>query len=65
MEEKIPRWNERTIRNYIEQRLAGNPIQFTVTEIEQIVQSSQGQPQQLVKDCHTLYRQYRDRHDSR
>jgi energy-coupling factor transporter ATP-binding protein EcfA2 len=65
MEEKIPRWNERTIRNYIEQRLAGNPIQFTATEIEQIAQSSQGQPQQLVKDCHTLYRQYRDRYESR
>jgi hypothetical protein len=64
-EEKIPRWNERTIRSYIQQRLTGNPIQFTDAEIENVVQTSQGQPQQLVKDCYHLYRQYRDRYESR
>jgi Effector-associated domain 10/AAA domain len=65
MEEKIPRWSDRMMGNYIGQRLAGNPIQFTSTQIDRIVQASEGQPQQLVKDCHNLYRQYRDRHESR
>jgi energy-coupling factor transporter ATP-binding protein EcfA2 len=65
MEEKIPRWSDRMMQNYIAQRLADNPIKFTDTEINRIVQTSQGQPQQLVKDCHHLYRQYRNRNESR
>jgi energy-coupling factor transporter ATP-binding protein EcfA2 len=64
IEEKIPRWNERTIYNYIQHRLTGNHIQFTDVEIKKIVQSSQGKPQQLVKDCNYLYRQYRNLYKS-
>jgi energy-coupling factor transporter ATP-binding protein EcfA2 len=57
MEERIPRWSEEMMRKYIADRLAGNPIQFTAKEIEQIVQTCQGQPQQLVQSCYYLYRQ--------
>jgi WD40 repeat protein/energy-coupling factor transporter ATP-binding protein EcfA2 len=56
IEERIPRWSEEMMRNYIEQKLAGNSIQFTAPEIEQIVQTSQGKPQQLVQSCYNLYR---------
>ncbi len=65
MEERIPHWSEKMMRNYIDRRLVGNPVRFTTTEIEQIVETSQGHPQQLVKACYQLYRQYRDRHESR
>ena len=65
MEERIPRWNEDMMRKYIADRLAGNPIQFTAKEIEQIAQTCQGQPQQLVQACYQLYRQYRNRYESR
>jgi hypothetical protein len=65
MEERIPRWSEKMMRNYIVQRLAGNPIQFIDTEIEQIFQTSQGQPQQLVQACYQLYRKYRGSYEPR
>ncbi len=65
MEEGILRWNEEMMQNYITDRLAGNPIQFTETEIEQIAQTSQGQPQQLIKACYQLYRKYRGSYESR
>jgi energy-coupling factor transporter ATP-binding protein EcfA2 len=65
MEEGIPRWSEQMIRNYIAQRLAGNPIQFTDPEIAQIFYTSQGQPQQLVQACYQLYRKYRGSYEPR
>jgi energy-coupling factor transporter ATP-binding protein EcfA2 len=64
--ERIPCWNESMMRSYIAQRLAGNPIQFTAPEIENIIQTCKDRPQQLVvQRCNNLYRQYRDRHESR
>jgi energy-coupling factor transporter ATP-binding protein EcfA2 len=58
-------WSEEMIRSYIDQRLDGNPVSFTRTEIQSIIKESQGNPKKLVSLCNQLYRAYRDHHESR
>jgi energy-coupling factor transporter ATP-binding protein EcfA2 len=65
IEERIVCWSDKMMRNYIDLRLAGNHIQFTKTQIDRIVEVSQGKPQQLVQCCYKLYREYRDLYESR
>jgi energy-coupling factor transporter ATP-binding protein EcfA2 len=65
IEERIQRWSDKMIQNYIEWRLTGNHIRFTQTEIEGIIKATQGKPEQLVQCCHKLYREYRDSYGSK
>jgi energy-coupling factor transporter ATP-binding protein EcfA2 len=64
-EEPLLPWKEQMMRDYICYRLVGNIIQFTTTEIEQIIQACQGHPKKFVNECNLLYCQYRDYHEYR
>lgn len=58
IEEKLKPWERETAQAFIHQRLQSTPIQFTATEIEQLITSSKGYPQQLMQLCHQLYNSY-------
>lgn len=48
-------WNKRIIREFIKLRLSQTNIQFTEEEVINIINSSQGNPGQVVESCHRLY----------
>jgi energy-coupling factor transporter ATP-binding protein EcfA2 len=58
-------WSDEVVRLYIKERLQDMPVRFTETEIRRIIQSSQGIPQKLVKNCYQLYKDYRDHYETR
>jgi Effector-associated domain 10 len=64
-EKQILRWSDRTMRNYIHQRLVGKLIVFEPIEIDRMIQTSQGNPKQLVEACHKLYTNIQNRYESR
>ncbi|MEO1400857.1 MAG: hypothetical protein AAFV72_06325 [Cyanobacteria bacterium J06635_1] len=55
LEEIVQPWDEKVIRAFIADRLHQTPIRFTETEILQIIQTSQGQPRQVVSLCYQRY----------
>jgi energy-coupling factor transporter ATP-binding protein EcfA2 len=64
-EERMLRWSEDMMRDYIGQKLYNYSIRFTATDIEKILKASQGNPQRLVQYCYHLYCKYRDDYESR
>jgi hypothetical protein len=60
IEERIKIWDEVTIQEFIKQRLAGIPVQFSELEIEQVINASRGFPREVMQRCHEIYRRYRD-----
>jgi hypothetical protein len=64
-EHRMTKWSESVVRSYIQERLQATPVRFTTTEVQQIIQTSQGLPRLLVKQCHKLYKEYRDHHECR
>jgi len=59
LEETIEPWDETTIRNFIEARLARTAVRFTEAEISQLVQESGGHPRRLMQGCNRIYAQYK------
>jgi DNA polymerase III delta subunit len=59
LEETIEPWDETTIRNFIEARLARTAVRFTEAEISQLVQESGGHPRRLMQGCYRIYAQYK------
>lgn len=57
-EEKISLWSEQVIRQFIRARLELTPMEFTETEILQIIAQSRGCPRDLMRLCHDLYKKY-------
>ena len=55
-EKKISLWDEGIIRHFIQKRLAPTPIQFTETEILQLIDQSRYIPRELMRLCHDLYK---------
>lgn len=55
-EERISPWDKGIIRQFIQQRLAATPIQFTEAEILQLIDRSRGLPRKLMQLCHDLYK---------
>jgi energy-coupling factor transporter ATP-binding protein EcfA2 len=64
-EEPLIPWQDQMMRDYIYNRLAGNFVRFTATEINQIIQACQGHPQKFVEICNNLYCKYLDHHEHR
>ncbi len=60
IEETIKIWDEATIREFINQRLAGIPVKFSEVEIGQVINASRGFPREVMQGCHEIYRRYRD-----
>lgn len=56
VEVAINRWQEGTVREFIRSRLAATPIEFSKTEIQQLIEESGGHPQQLMQRCYKLYK---------
>ncbi|MEM9907060.1 MAG: AAA family ATPase [Cyanobacteria bacterium P01_D01_bin.44] len=55
LEEIVKPWDESVIRAFIADRLGQTPIQFAEAEIVQIIQTSQGQPRQVLHLCYKHY----------
>jgi energy-coupling factor transporter ATP-binding protein EcfA2 len=62
-EELLLPWKDQMMKDFIHHRLIGNFIQFTSTEIQEIIQACQGHPQKLVEACNYLYFEYLDHHE--
>ncbi len=58
LEEQINLWDEATVRDFISFRLENNPIQFTESEITQIVRSCGGYPKEIMQMCYGIYARY-------
>lgn len=54
----IQPWKEKTIRDFITKRLQPTTIDFTETDIEELIQASGGHPQKLTHLCYDLYKKY-------
>ncbi|MGB5959643.1 MAG: AAA family ATPase [Coleofasciculaceae cyanobacterium] len=61
LEETLEPWDETTIRNFIEARLARTVVRFTEAEVCQLVQESGGHPRRLMQGCYQIYAQYKER----
>ncbi|MGK7933451.1 MAG: hypothetical protein AB4041_18740 [Microcystaceae cyanobacterium] len=57
-------WDEDMIRQFIEHRLRDNVICFEETEIQSIIQGSQGYPQRVMQLCYNLYQSKVDNQDN-
>jgi hypothetical protein len=51
-------WDEEIIREFITKRLQPTTIDFTETDIQELIQASGGHPQKLTKRCYDLYKKY-------
>ncbi|MEL6463049.1 MAG: hypothetical protein AAFQ91_33350, partial [Cyanobacteria bacterium J06621_15] len=58
LEEEINLWDEATVRDFINYRLKDNPIQFTESEITQIITSCGGYPKEIMQMCYRIYGRY-------
>jgi hypothetical protein len=54
----IKPWNETTIRNFIAKRLEPTTINFTETDIQELIEESGGHPKKLTQLCYNLYKKY-------
>ncbi len=55
IELEVKPWQESTIRDFINHRLANNVITFSESEIAKIIIDSHGLPQKVMQLCHQLY----------
>jgi hypothetical protein len=51
-------WNEKIIRDFIAKRLQPTTIDFTESDIQELIQASGGHPQKLTQLCYDLYKKY-------
>ncbi|PPJ64582.1 ATP-binding protein [Cuspidothrix issatschenkoi] len=51
-------WKEETIHDFIAKRLQPTTIDFTETDIQELIQASGGHPQKLTQLCYDLYKEY-------
>lgn len=65
VEEKIGRWDEKTMRGFIASRLnspllkpGAKSVSFTEEEIARVMEESGGHPQKLMQLCHRIYADY-------
>ena len=58
IEEQVQPWDELTIRELITHRLSDKFIQFSETEIKEIIKKSLGNPRQVVLLCYNCYGRY-------
>ena len=58
---KLQPWQESTLRSFINDRLANNPIQFSDDDIKELIVNSGGNPRNLVKQCYELYKKYQQK----
>jgi type II secretory pathway predicted ATPase ExeA len=54
----LPPWEEDTMRQFINSRLARTSVNFVEKEIQLIVQKSKGNPRLLMQECNVIYRKY-------
>jgi len=54
----LPPWEEDTMRQFINSRLARTSVNFVEKEIKLIVQKSKGNPRLLMQECNVIYRKY-------
>ena len=54
----IQPWKEKTIHDFIAKRLQPTTIDFTETDIQELIQASGGHPQKLTQLCYNLYKKY-------
>ena len=54
----LPPWEEDTMRQFINSRLAKTSVNFVEKEIKLIVQKSKGNPRLLMQECNVVYRKY-------
>jgi ABC-type dipeptide/oligopeptide/nickel transport system ATPase component len=54
----LPPWEEDTMRQFINSRLATTSVDFVEKEIKLIVQKSKGNPRLLMQECNVIYRKY-------
>ncbi|MGL6337625.1 MAG: CHAT domain-containing protein, partial [Waterburya sp.] len=55
IEEKLSVWSETTVRNFIAARLQTTDINFSESEIIQLIKNTAGHPHELMNQCHKLY----------
>ena len=60
IEEWLDPWSEETSREFIADHLLNGPVQFSDSDINRLLDLSQGNPQQLMQYCHRLFNRYRD-----
>ena len=54
----LPPWEEDTMRQFINSRLARTSVNFVEKEIKLIVQKSKGNPRLLMQECNVIYRKH-------
>ena len=54
----LPPWEEDTMRQFINSRLARTSVNFVEKEIKLIIQKSKGNPRLLMQECNVIYRKY-------
>ncbi|WP_236144425.1 nSTAND1 domain-containing NTPase [Nostoc sp. CMAA1605] len=57
-EEHIKPWDEISIRDFINSRLAMTSVSFAEEEIMQLIQESGGHPRKLMQSCYRIYAYY-------
>ena len=60
IEEWLDPWSEETSRQFIADHLFNGPVQFSDSDINRLLELSQGNPQKLMQYCHRLFNRYRD-----
>lgn len=61
LETEVKPWSTADIQAFIQSRLATTGIEFSLAEIEQIIQKSQGKPKLIMGQCYDLYSQRQGR----
>jgi type II secretory pathway predicted ATPase ExeA len=58
IEIQLQPWDETTIRNFINHRLADTNIHFSEVQIQELIRKSRGNPQKLMMLCYEIYKKY-------
>ncbi len=58
IEVELKPWDQTTIRNFINHRLADTNIHFSESDIQEAIKKSKGNPQKLMMFCYETYKKY-------
>lgn len=61
LEERVGKWGNGEMGEFLARKLRGLPIQFTSEEIERLIEESGGYPKRLMRGGYELFRQYQYR----
>lgn len=58
IEENLTVWDDKAVRDFIDDRLNYTDVTFIESDVSQLIEKSQGHPQQLMQLCYQTYERY-------